>query len=48
MDEEMVTITKASYDRLQEADAFLDALEAAGVDNWDGYAMARDILNEDT
>lgn len=27
--------------------ALLDALEACGVDNWDGYDYAIDMLNED-
>lgn len=30
----------------QERLNLLDALEAAGVDNWDGYGEAIDIMNE--
>ncbi|MDT8894230.1 YqaJ viral recombinase family protein [Halomonas sp. I1] len=38
-----VTISRKEYDALLEARAKLDALEAAGVDNWSGYpdAMAQ-------
>lgn len=38
--EEMVTITKKEYDELVEDSKFLMALEAAGVDNWEGYGVA--------
>lgn len=31
-------------ERLEERDEWLSCLEAAGVDNWDGYDIARDIL----
>ena len=34
------------YDTLKSQDAFLSALKAAGVDNWLGYSMAQDILEE--
>lgn len=43
---EEVTISKEEYEALKQADAFLDALKEAGVDNWDGYDYALDILNE--
>lgn len=33
------------YTRLLERDEFLSALEAAGVDNWEGYDAAIRILN---
>ena len=36
----MVTITKQEYDRLKANENFLLALEAMGVDNWEGYAAA--------
>lgn len=35
--EEMITITKIKYNDLIECESFLSILEAAGVDNWDGY-----------
>jgi hypothetical protein len=44
---EMVSITKAEYDRLVERDDWLGWLEAAGVDNWQGIDEARDMRNAD-
>ncbi len=38
--EDKITITTEEYDRLLEAKNKLAALEAAGVDNWDGYDFA--------
>ena len=46
MDEEQVTISKTEYARLLEDQRFLDALSAAGVDNWDGYSYALEIFHE--
>ena len=46
MYEEQVTISKAEYERLLEDQRFLDALSAAGVDNWDGYSYALEIFHE--
>ena len=39
----MVTITEEHYRELRERDEWLSALEAAGVDNWDGYEIAMEI-----
>ena len=44
---EMVTITRDEYEHLLERSRWLEALEAAGVDNWSGIEEARDILRED-
>lgn len=38
---ETVTITRRKYDRLMKDSDMLACLEAAGVDNWDGYQEAR-------
>lgn len=43
---EMVVITKAEYDRLLDVDDWMDCLEAAGVDNWEGYDEAHRIRRE--
>lgn len=43
-DEATITISQARYDELLEAEAMLYALEVAGVDNWDGYGTALEIL----
>jgi len=37
---EMVTIPLEEYTALQQDSDFLNALQYAGVDNWDGYSMA--------
>lgn len=42
----MITITKKEYDTLVKRDEWLECLEAAGVDNWQGYDEAREILRE--
>lgn len=41
-----VGITEAEYDRLEDRDRWLCALEGAGVDNWDGWDEAKDMLAE--
>lgn len=40
MNEETVTISRAMYEMLKEDSEFLAKLEAAGVDNWEGYGEA--------
>ena len=44
--EKTVTITEKEYNELCEDSQFLCALQAAGVDNWDGYSDAQEILEE--
>lgn len=44
--EEMVTITKAEYVQLLEDSHWLSCLEAAGVDNWEGFDYAREMYFE--
>lgn len=43
---ETVEITKERYDELVEAEDFLQCLQAAGVDNWDGYDIAQEMLED--
>lgn len=43
---EMVTITKNEYDRLLKQVDWLQCLEVAGVDNWDGIEDAMRIRDE--
>lgn len=43
--DDMIVITRDEYDQLQKESEFLDALEAAGVDNWEGYSIAIQIVN---
>ena len=41
-----VTLPLEEYLALVEADEFLTALYAAGVDNWEGYGEAQRIFQE--
>jgi hypothetical protein len=43
---EMITIKKSEYEQLLEDQRFLNALERAGVDNWDGYEEAQELMEE--
>ena len=45
-DKETVTISKEEYNELCEDSQLLCALHAAGVDNWDGWDLAREIMKE--
>ena len=42
-----ITITLEEYNKLLERDSWLTALEAAGVDNWEGISYAHEIYRED-
>ena len=44
---ELVTISKKEYDELCERDEWLTYLEAAGVDNWDGFEYAMELRDEE-
>jgi len=41
-----VLVNQKEYDELWEERDWLYALEAAGVDNWNGYGEAHQILKE--
>lgn len=43
---ETVTIPKTEYDELCRTKAIYYALSAAGVDNWEGWDDAMDMLKE--
>ena len=43
---QVVAILREKVDELFEDVQFLNALEAAGVDNWDGYAIAQEMMQE--
>jgi hypothetical protein len=47
MEKETVTISKKTFEALCRADAKLTALEAHGVDNWDGYDYAMEEFYSD-
>lgn len=42
-----IMIELETYYQLVREAKFLDALKAAGVDNWEGYSEAIDILQEE-
>lgn len=46
MTEPTVTITVKEYESLVEDSQWLNALNCAGVDNWEGYEEAISILEE--
>jgi phage pi2 protein 07 len=47
MPEETITITKKEYESLLEDSKKLLYLEGAGVDNWEGYDLAMEQMNEE-
>ena len=44
--EETVTISKEEYESLLKDSEKLSALEAAGVDNWEGYDSAMELMED--
>ena len=42
---DMVTITKEEYNELCNIRSWLNCLEVAGVDNWEGYSYAKDLAS---
>lgn len=47
MAEDIVTISIEEYNTLVEDSNLLNALRRAGVDNWDGWDDAMELLGED-
>jgi len=45
-DDGMLLVSQKRYEELLEQEAWLLALENAGVDNWDGIDFARELFNE--
>lgn len=43
---QMITITVSQYEQLLKDQLWLQCLEEAGVDNWQGYDIAREIFRE--
>lgn len=46
MPEEMISIPKTEYDELIESQKWLQALENAGVNNWEGYDIAQEMMED--
>ena len=44
----MIEIGEKAYIRLRNAEALLNAIERAGVDNWDGIDYAFEDYDEET
>lgn len=44
---ESVTISRAEYEDLLDSKKFLSYLIACGVDNWDGYDLAIDMIEDE-
>lgn len=44
--EETITISKKEYEELLKDSQFLDCLQGAGVDNWEGYEYAQEMMKE--
>ena len=40
-----VLVDKDEYEELIDTEKFLNALFAAGVDNWEGYGVAQDMMD---
>jgi hypothetical protein len=45
-EEGMIVMTKAEYDNMMDRLDWLECLEAAGVDNWEGIDCAIDMRHE--
>lgn len=43
----MITIPKDEYDQLKESERLLEALQGAGVDNWEGYDYALELMENE-
>jgi len=43
--EESITIIKKEFEKLKEDSKFLECLKGAGVDNWDGYSIAWNMMD---
>ncbi len=44
--DKIVMVPEDEYSKLIERDRWLYALEAAGVDNWEGFEEAQQIIKE--
>lgn len=42
-----IVISKEDHDQLVEDQMFLQCLQGAGVDNWDGYELAQEMAYPD-
>ena len=47
MTEKTITISLERYEELINTEKLMRALEGAGVDNWEGYDIAIEYMEED-
>jgi len=47
MSAETITITVEQFNQLIADQNFLEALRGAGVDNWEGYDIAQEMMSDD-
>lgn len=47
LETELITISKREYNQLVNDSFKLNCLESAGVDNWDGYDYAMEMMQDD-
>jgi hypothetical protein len=47
MSDDVVTISRREYEQLLKDSDWLSCLEAAGVDNWEGFDNAREMWAEE-
>ena len=45
--DDMITIPLEEYEALRSSAKFLACLTACGVDNWDGFDYAQEMMEED-
>lgn len=45
IDVNLIEVDKERYEELLEKEMWLEALETAGVDNWDGFDYAQEIYS---
>lgn len=46
-DDKTITISVELYEELIADQSFLEALQGAGVDNWEGYDAAQEMMSDD-
>lgn len=47
MSPQVVTLSQDDYETLKESADFLNMLLSCGVDNWEGYQEACDLMSEE-
>lgn len=45
--QKLIVVTETEHNYMEKSSQFLSALEAAGVDNWEGYCVAQEIYSNE-